>query len=91
MPSINAIMSKEVGPSEQGGLQGATTSIGSLTSVGAPLLMGHLFAYFASPQAPVQFPGAAFAAAGLCLVLASAVFALINPSKRASAVPPNVQ
>jgi MFS transporter, DHA1 family, tetracycline resistance protein len=84
MPSINAIMSKEVGPAEQGGLQGATTSIGSLTSVGAPLLMGHLFAYFASPQAPVHFPGAAFAAAGLCLVLAGVVFALINPPDSAA-------
>jgi MFS transporter, DHA1 family, tetracycline resistance protein len=82
MPSISAIMSKEVGPAEQGGLQGATTSIGSLTSVGAPLLMGHLFAYFASPAAPVQFPGAAFAAAALSLVLAGAVFAAINPQKR---------
>lgn len=87
MPAIGAIMSREIGPGEQGALQGATTGINSLTSVFAPWLMGNLFAYFASGHAPIYFPGAAFAAAGLCLVLAAGVFALIGPGRSAAASP----
>jgi DHA1 family tetracycline resistance protein-like MFS transporter len=79
MPALNAIMSKEVGPSEQGELQGAITSVGSLTSIVAPVAMSYLFAAFTGPSAPVYFPGAAFVAASLCLVLAAGVFALVKP------------
>ena len=79
MPALNAIMSKEVGPTEQGELQGAIASIGSLTSIVAPLAMSYLFAFFTSAKAPVYFPGASFLAAGLCLVLGALAFALIKP------------
>jgi len=79
MPALNAILSKEVGPDEQGELQGAITSLGSLTSIGAPLLMSYLFAWFTGPGAPVHFPGAAFLAASLCLILAAVVFAWVKP------------
>ena len=79
MPALNAIMSKEVGPTEQGELQGAIASVGSLTSVGAPLAMSYLFAYFTGSVAPVYFPGAAFLAAGVCLVMAAFVFAIVKP------------
>ena len=79
MPALNAIMSKEVGPTEQGELQGAIACIGSLTSVVAPLAMSYLFASFTSAKAPFYFPGVSFLAAGLCLVLGALVFALIKP------------
>jgi MFS family permease len=69
-PSLNAIMSKQVGPSEQGELQGALASLGSLTSVAAPPLLSNLFGYFTSAEAPIYFPGSAFFAASLCLALA---------------------
>jgi MFS transporter, DHA1 family, tetracycline resistance protein len=91
MPALNAIMSKEVGPGEQGELQGAVTSLGSLTSVFAPLLLGNLFAYFSGPGALVYFPGAAFAAAALCMVLAAAQFAFIRPHARTTAAPQSAQ
>jgi DHA1 family tetracycline resistance protein-like MFS transporter len=84
MPAVNAIMSKEVGPKEQGELQGALTSLGGLTSVVSPLMLGHLFAYFSDRHAPIYFPGAAFLAAALCLVLAALLFALIKPVTRAT-------
>jgi MFS transporter, DHA1 family, tetracycline resistance protein len=76
MPSLNAMMSKRVSPSEQGELQGALTSLGSLSSVVAPPVMTNLFAYFTSRTAPVYFPGAAFAAASLCLIAAAALLRL---------------
>ncbi|MDE2500330.1 MAG: TCR/Tet family MFS transporter [Alphaproteobacteria bacterium] len=79
MPAMNAIMSKSVGASEQGELQGAITSVGSLTSIVAPLAMSYLFAYFTSVRAPAYFPGAAFLAASICLVLAGVAFAFVKP------------
>lgn len=78
MPALNSIMSKSVGPREQGELQGALACIGSLTSIAAPPLLTSLFAYFTSANAPVYFPGAAFLAASLCLVLAALVFTQIR-------------
>jgi len=91
MPALNAIMTREVGPESQGELQGALASGGSLTSVFAPLLLGNLFAVFSSPGAPVYFPGAAFLAAALCLVLAAGVFALIRARSRTTAVAPGAR
>jgi DHA1 family tetracycline resistance protein-like MFS transporter len=79
MPALTAIMSKEVGPSEQGELQGAIAGVGSLTSVGAPLAMSYLFAFFTGGGAPFHFPGAAFLAASLCLVAAAVAFACVKP------------
>jgi DHA1 family tetracycline resistance protein-like MFS transporter len=74
-PSLNAIMSKQVGPREQGELQGALASLGSLTSVAAPPLLSNLFGYFTSAEAPIYFPGSAFFAASLFLASAALVFA----------------
>ena len=79
MPALNAIMSKEVDASEQGELQGAIASIGSLTSIFAPLVMSYLFAYFTSTRTPVYFPGASFLAAGACLALAALAFSMVKP------------
>jgi DHA1 family tetracycline resistance protein-like MFS transporter len=60
MPSITSMLSKEVGPSGQGELQGALASVGGLTAVGAPLVTTHIFARFTAADAPIYFPGAAF-------------------------------
>jgi len=65
-PTLNAILSHQVPATEQGELQGATSSITSLTSVLAMWAMPTLFAWFSGPAAPVHFPGAAFLAASLC-------------------------
>ena len=81
MPAMNAIMSKEVGPTEQGELQGAVTSVAGLTSIVAPVAMSYLFAYFTGSSAPIYFPGASFVAASLCLVLAAIVFAWVKPHR----------
>jgi DHA1 family tetracycline resistance protein-like MFS transporter len=68
-PSLNAIMSKQVGPRAQGELQGALGSLMSLTGVVGPLLMTQLFGYFSNPEAIVHFAGAPFfASASLMLI-----------------------
>ncbi|TAF94465.1 MAG: MFS transporter [Cytophagia bacterium] len=69
-PSLQAIISGYVPPNEQGELQGALTSLVSITSIIGPLFMTNLFAYFTSDAAPFQFPGAAF--------IAGAVFTLVS-------------
>ena len=71
MPSINGIISTHVPPNEQGELQGALSSVGGITSIVAPLLLTNVFAYFTSARAPIYFPGAAFLAAGVMLLLAA--------------------
>ena len=73
-PALQSIISGHVPPNEQGELQGALTSLMSLTSIFGPLVMSHLFAYFIHKEAPVYFPGAAFFL-GAILMMASTYFA----------------
>jgi DHA1 family tetracycline resistance protein-like MFS transporter len=75
-PTLNAILSHLVPPTEQGELQGAASSVTSLTSVAAMWGMPTLFAWFTGPAAPIHFPGAPFFAAALCEVGAFFLFAL---------------
>lgn len=63
--SASALMSREVPANQQGELQGAVSSLRSITACIAPPLMTGLFSYFTSPSAPLQFPGASFFAAAL--------------------------
>jgi DHA1 family tetracycline resistance protein-like MFS transporter len=73
-PALQSIMSNHVPVTEQGELQGALTGLMSASSIIGPLLMTHFFAYFTSPQAPVQLPGAPFLLGGL-LTLVSTILA----------------
>ena len=74
-PALQGLMSRQVSEKEQGELQGALASVGSLTSIVAPLLLTSLFWWFTSASAPVYFPGAPFAAASLFCAGALAIFA----------------
>ncbi len=58
-PSLQGIMSSCVPANEQGELQGALTSLVSLTAIIGPVLMTGLFYYFTKSDAPVYFAGAA--------------------------------
>jgi len=73
-PALQGIISSEVPANAQGELQGALTSVLSLTSIIGPLLMNNLFAYFTSSKSVVYFPGAPFIMAailiGISLLLA---------------------
>ncbi len=74
-PSLQGIISGQVPANEQGELQGALTSLISLTSIIGPLLMTNLFAYFTDPASSVQFPGAPFLM-GAVLSLGSMLLAM---------------
>ncbi len=58
-PSLQAILSGRVPPNEQGELQGALTSLMSLTTIIGPPLLNNLFSYFTT-KAPIHFPGVSF-------------------------------
>ena len=73
-PALQSIISGHVPRTEQGELQGALTSLMSVTSIIGPPLMTGLFAYFTEPSSPVHFPGAAFLA-GSILMITSAILA----------------
>jgi DHA1 family tetracycline resistance protein-like MFS transporter len=83
MPALNAIMSEQVGPSEQGELQGALAGVGGLTSVVAPPLLTHIFSYFSSADAPVYFPGAAFLTAGFLMAIAALLLTRVRLGEEA--------
>lgn len=84
-PSLQGIMSSQVPPTEQGELQGALTSLMSLTSIVGPVLMTGIFDYFISEKSPIHFPGAAMVAGGV-LTIVSAFLARLSLKKNLAAV-----
>jgi DHA1 family tetracycline resistance protein-like MFS transporter len=68
-PALQGIMSSQVPLNEQGELQGALTSLMSLTTILGPLMMNNLFYYYTRDNAPVYFPGAAFIAGAVLLFI----------------------
>ena len=73
-PALQSIISGHVPSNEQGELQGALTSLISVTSIIGPLLMTNSFAYFTGPHQPFYFPGIAFFI-GAIFMITSAVLA----------------
>ena len=60
-PAIQGLIAGSVASHDQGKIQGAITSLMSLTSILAPLIFAAgLFSYFISPAAPFELPGAPF-------------------------------
>ncbi|MEQ6118813.1 TCR/Tet family MFS transporter [Reichenbachiella sp. MALMAid0571] len=68
-PSMQSIMTKQVSPNAQGELQGAITSVISLTAAIAPPVMTGLFYQFTQENAQVFFPGAPFLLGALLSVV----------------------
>jgi DHA1 family tetracycline resistance protein-like MFS transporter len=73
-PALQSMLSKQFQANEQGALQGALTSIQSLTGIVGPLIATWVFGYFTSPTAPIQMPAAPFAL-GAVLIAVSALVA----------------
>ncbi len=74
-PALQGLISKEVPANEQGELQGALTSLMSVTAIIGPPVMTNLFAYFTGGNAPIYFAGAPFLA-GAILTVFSVLFAV---------------
>jgi DHA1 family tetracycline resistance protein-like MFS transporter len=80
MPSINAMMSKQLAPERQGELQGGMASLMGLSSIFGPLALTQTLAHFSGKDAAIRFPGAAFLlAALLALVCFGLLYRQIRP------------
>jgi DHA1 family tetracycline resistance protein-like MFS transporter len=73
--AIQALMTQLVKPDQQGQLQGATSSVQSLSQLVGPFLFTLTFACFIGPQAPLKLPGAPFFLASALLLLALVIAA----------------
>lgn len=84
-PALQSLISRQIPLNEQGSMQGALTSIQSLTGIVGPIVVTHLFGYFISARAPVHVPGAAFFFGSILVAIgiAIAVPSLRRPEFRA--------
>ena len=77
-PAMQGIASSQVGPNQQGELQGGLSSVMSLTSIISPLMMTQTFSYFTDAGTPYYFPGAAFLLAAILTMVALAMFIIFT-------------
>ncbi|KAL4575442.1 hypothetical protein LXL04_022285 [Taraxacum kok-saghyz] len=69
-PSLRSIVSKQVGPTEQGKAQGCITGLCSFASIVSPLIFSPLTALFLSDNAPFVFPGFSLVCASFAIMIA---------------------
>lgn len=81
-PTLQTIMSNQVRPDEQGELQGALTSLMSLTALIGPPLMTNLFYYFTRENSPLEFPGISFLTGGILIIVS--IFIVLKPLSKLS-------
>jgi DHA1 family tetracycline resistance protein-like MFS transporter len=70
-PALQGIISKQVPDNEQGELQGALTSLMSLTAIIGPLVMNNLFAYATNKNSLFYLPGASFYLGAILMIIAA--------------------
>lgn len=86
-PAMQALMSRHIGPSEQGQLQGALSSMRGLTGMLGPLLFTQIFAAAIDPDSGVRSPGAPFLLAALLTLGALGLAVVVARDPRPA--PPN--
>lgn len=74
-PAAQGLISHQVAANEQGAVQGALTSLGSVAGFIAPVISTGLFGFFIGPKAPFKLPGASFYLA-FVLILGSLAVAM---------------
>lgn len=79
-PALQAVISTQVPPTEQGEIQGTLTSIMSVSMVAGPPLMSSVFYHFTNDNAPIHFAGAPFILGGAGM-LSSTIIAYFSLQK----------
>lgn len=72
-PPIQALMTHQVDPSEQGRLQGAISSLSSFAGIFGPFLFAQVFSLSISKESPVHLPGLAFLLSAALLVVGTVI------------------
>ena len=80
-PALQAMISSNVLPTEQGEISGTLTSFMSAAAIVGPPLMSSFFYYFTHKAAPFQFAGAPFFLGG-CLMMISTIIAYYSFRKK---------
>ncbi|XP_062205626.1 uncharacterized protein LOC133907574 [Phragmites australis] len=80
-PCIRSIVSKKVGPFEQGMAQGCITGISSTANVISPLIFAPLTAWFLSETAPFNFKGFSIVCSGFATLVALSISINMRPAK----------
>ncbi len=86
-PAVQGLMTRRVGPSEQGQLQGINGSLMGLTGVIGPTLFTLIFAFFIGAQAPFSLPGAPFLLSALLMIGSLILAAKVTRVATKSALP----
>ncbi|QJB70484.1 TCR/Tet family MFS transporter [Parasphingorhabdus halotolerans] len=73
-PSVNGLMSKAVSDTTQGELQGAVSSLSSISTMISPLLYPAIFFAFTARDGLPYFPAVPFVVAGAIALVALAIF-----------------
>lgn len=73
-PAFQSIMTSQIPANAQGELQGALSSLGSITSIIGPLFMTQIFAAYTADTASIYFPGVSFFAAAVLSLLCLLIF-----------------
>jgi DHA1 family tetracycline resistance protein-like MFS transporter len=82
-PSLQSVISGHVPAGQQGELQGALTSLMSVTTIIGPLLMNSAFTYFTTDKAPFHFPGIHFLIGAVCMLISLYVlYRVLSREKR---------
>lgn len=92
-PSLQSVLSGQVPANQQGALQGALTSLMSLTTILGPLIMSSSFRYFTTAQAPFYFPGVHFLIGAVCMLLSIVIInrVLTRRTREGTALQPALQ
>ncbi|KAK4713564.1 hypothetical protein R3W88_019471 [Solanum pinnatisectum] len=77
-PSIQSIVSRQIGPSEQGIAQGCISSISSIANILSPSIYSPLTALFLSEKPPFRYPGFSILCIGLAWLIAVIPSAMIK-------------
>ncbi len=72
-PTVQGIMSQQVGASQYGELQGAAGAVMGVATMIGPAMFAGTFAWFIGEGAPLHLPGAAFLLAALLLAAGAAL------------------
>lgn len=77
--ATQGLLSRQVGDDAQGALQGALTSLASLTGIAGPVVTTMLFSYFTRAGAPVKVPGISFFLASFLDIVAVLIAVRVLP------------
>jgi DHA1 family tetracycline resistance protein-like MFS transporter len=85
-PTAQSMMSREVGPSEQGQMQGAVNSLRGIAGLFGPGLFTYIFSKSIGAGALIHAPGMAFFIAAGFLVVSLVVAEMVRPGRRQATV-----